>query len=363
MTSVTAAVSRAPGRQLVFEELTLGTLHAEDVLVAVEAAAICHTDINVHRANLAGGAAPLVLGHEGFGTVVAVGDSVRGVDAGDRVLMTATSCGTCAMCLAGRPSYCSQSFALNFAGNRPDGNSAYQDSDVRSHFFGQSSFATLAVAGWRNVVPVPQEIPSELAVALGCGTMTGAGTVLLALGVTAGSSLVIFGAGAVGLAAVMAGVVAGASTVIAVDTVESRLRVARELGATATVLANQDTLPTLRELTGGGAMFSIEASGHPAAMHNAIECLAQGGRCAAVGTVNDDVSFSWRDLRLKGATIRGVAAGDANPKTFLPLLFNLHRSGRFPVDKLVRTYEFTEINKAMDDSESGSTVKPVLKMI
>jgi aryl-alcohol dehydrogenase len=359
--SLTAAVSRSAGEPMSFEELTLGAPRDDEVLVEVHYGGICHTDINCHQGR-APTPHPVVLGHEGAGTVVEVGAGVRTVAPGDRVLMTFMSCGRCRTCLSGHPAYCPSALALNFLGGRADGTSAYQDTVVRGHFFGQSSFATLSMANVRNVVPVPDGIPLERAAVLGCGIMTGAGAVLNSLRVTRGSRVAVFGAGAVGIAAVMAARIAGASTVVAVDGVRSRLELAERVGASHTLLAGPDVVAQLAELTGGGVDFSVEASGHPTALTQAVDGLGIGGTCAAVGTVNVEASPSWRSLRLKGATIRGVVEGDANPSVFLPQLFRYHAEGRFPFESLIARYDFAKIDQAIADAEAGIAVKPVLSI-
>jgi aryl-alcohol dehydrogenase len=362
LTTLTAAVSRDPADPLSFEELEIGAPRDDEILVAVSHAGICRTDINCHQ-----GAAPtpkpVVLGHEGAGTVVQVGERVSHVAPGSRVLMTFMSCGGCASCVAARPAYCRDALGLNFGAARADGTSAFHGSDVRGHFFGQSCFATLSVANSRNVVAVPDDVPLRRACVLGCGVMTGAGAVLNSLRVSPGSSVAVFGAGAVGISAVLAARIAGASTVIAVDAVHGRLDTAARLGATHTVRAGEgDVLAEVSDLTGGGADFAVEASGNPAALTQAVDCLGSGGACALVGSVGGEASPSWRSLRLKGATIRGVIEGDSNPAVFLPRLLRYHAEGRFPIDDLITEYDFEKINDAIADAESGVAIKPVLTM-
>jgi aryl-alcohol dehydrogenase len=357
--SLTAAVSRAASEPLSLEELRIGSPRDDEVLVRVEYAGICHTDINCHHGR-APTPKPVVLGHEGAGTVVEVGAQATGLTPGDRVLMSFMSCGRCRICLTGRPAYCPQALALNFLGGRADGTSAYVDTDVRGHFFGQSSFATLAMANVRNVVPVPDPVPLDHAAVLGCGVMTGAGAVLNSLRVAPGGNVAVFGAGAVGLSAVMAARIAGASMVIAVDAVPSRLETAVRLGATHTLTAGGEVVDAITELTAGGLDYSVEASGHPVAFTQAVDSLGSGGVCAAVGSMNEPAAPSWRALRLKGATIRGVVEGDANPAVFLPQLLRYHAEGRFPFEELITHYDFEKINEAVADAEAGIAVKPVL---
>jgi aryl-alcohol dehydrogenase len=207
------------------------------VLVRVVATGVCHTDIII-RDQYYPSPLPAVLGHEGSGVVEAVGSDVAGVAVGDHVVMSFMSCGTCRPCQSGHPGHCGSFFELNFGGGRADGSSASCDAHghaLHDHFFGQSSFGTYAIAHERNVVKVDKDAPLELLGPLGCGIQTGAGAVLSALAVKPGSSFAAFGSGAVGLSAVMAARVAGATTIIAVDVTPSRLALALELGATHAV--------------------------------------------------------------------------------------------------------------------------------
>ena len=249
-----------------------------------------------------------------------------------------------------------------------DGSSATADSHGRAihdHFFGQSSFAEYAIASERNVVKVPKDVPLELLGPLGCGIQTGAGAVLKALNVHAGSSFVAFGAGAVGLSAVMAARVGGATTIIAVDVNQARLDLAMELGATDTVNSRtRDAVAEIKRITGQGADFTLECSGRPDVFRQAIDSLGIFGVCGIVGATKEgtEVAFNVNDVVLPGRRIVGIVQGDVVARTFIPTLIELYRQGRFPFDRLVRFYRFDEINQAMADSESGVTIKPILKM-
>jgi aryl-alcohol dehydrogenase len=240
MTSQTAA-SRQIDAALVREkgsfELATAVLEAprhDEVLVRIVATGLCHTDL-VARDQLYPVPLPVVLGHEGAGVVEAVGDAVAKVAPGDHVALSFLPCGHCRPCFDGSPASCANFNDMNFSGQRPDGSHAMLlpdgDGTLHDRFFGQSSFATYAVANERNTVKVRDDVPLELVGPLGCGIQTGAGTVLRALKVGAGATFAVTGAGAVGLSAVMAAHVAGATTIIAVDVVPSRLDLARELGA------------------------------------------------------------------------------------------------------------------------------------
>lgn len=365
--TIRAAIAREAGKPLVIEAVTLGAPRSNEVLVRVVASGICHTDIVVRDQHLTS-PLPAVLGHEGAGVIEAIGENVTHVAPGDHVVMTYASCGLCNTCASGHPAHCENMGPLNFGGGRMDGSSATADSHGRAihdHFFGQSSFAEYAIASERNVVKVPKDVPLELLGPLGCGIQTGAGAVLKALNVHAGSSFVAFGAGAVGLSAVMAARVGGATTIIAVDVNQARLDLAMELGATDTVNSRtQDAVAEIKRITGQGADFTLECSGRPDVLRQAIDSLGIFGVCGIVGATKEgtEVAFNVNDVMLPGRRIMGIVQGDVVAQTFIPTLIELYRQGRFPFDRLVRFYRFDEINQAMADSESGVTIKPILKM-
>ena len=215
---IRAAVTESKGAPFALQELELGELRPDEVLVEVAAAGVCHTDLII-RDQWLPTPLPAVLGHEGAGIVRQLGSAVTEVEVGDRVGMSFNSCGSCPTCRTGRPFYCHDIFGRNFAAARPDGTTALsRDGEpVHSHFFGQSSFATHAVATERNVTVLPEAISLDIAAPLGCGVQTGAGSVLNAFRAPAGSTLAVFGTGGVGLSAVMAGVIAGCTTIVGVD--------------------------------------------------------------------------------------------------------------------------------------------------
>src|SRR5690606_25873469 len=311
---------------------------------------------------------PIVLGHEGAGVVERVGADVRAVEPGDHVVLSYQPCGRCAPCLVGKPFYCIHTYALCFGGARLDGTTSTTDErgePVHDHFFGQSSFGTYALANDRNVVKVPKEAPLERLGPLGCGIQTGAGAVINALRVQPGSSFVVFGAGAVGLSAVMAARVSGATTIIAADVVPSRLELAKKLGATHTIDSKtENPVEAIRELTGGGADASLEATGIPAVLRQAIEAIGVTGTCGIVGAapLGAEASFDVNDVMIPGKTIRGILQGESVPDIFIPRLVDLHMKGLFPFDKLVKFYTLEEINQAAEDSEKGVTIKPIIRM-
>ena len=365
-TAVRAAVVREKGGPFVFEDLILDTrLRPDEVLVKVVATGVCQTDIHVRDQALPV-PLPAVLGHEGAGVVERVGDAVTTVAPGDRVVMSYQACGHCKPCLGGNPAYCAYSFPLNFGGSRHDGSNALSGDgeEIHGHFFGQSSFATHALATERNVVKVDEEVPLELLAPLGCGLQTGAGAVLNSLKVPAGASVAVIGAGTVGLAAVMAAKVAGASPIIAIDIVPERLDLAHELGATHTVNAREeDTAARIAEITGSGADYVLEITARPEMLTLAVDALAPLGTAALIGGAPAGAHAPVNmNALLGGRTVRGVAQGDSVPQLFIPQLIDLYKAGRFPFDRLITVYGFNEINQATTDTRTGAAIKPVLRI-
>jgi aryl-alcohol dehydrogenase len=363
---VTAAVVRIPGA-FDLETAHLAPPRDDEVLVRVVAAGLCHTDLVV-RDQVYPVPLPIVLGHEGAGIVEAVGSAVQKVAPGDHVAVSFLNCARCRPCFDGSPASCANFNDMNFAGRRPDGSHALTDSrgeDLNDRFFGQSSFATHAIAHERNTVKVRDDAPLELLGPLGCGIQTGAGTVLRALEVQAGATFAVTGAGAVGLSAVMAAHVAGATTIIAVDVIASRLELARELGATHTINgAETDAVEEIRRITGSGVDYSLDTTGLPALIRQAVDALRQKGTAAILGASRPDATLDIgaNTFMQSCKTIMGVVEGDSVPDVFVPQLLDLHLQGRFPFDRLVTFYDFDQINQAAADAESGATVKPILRI-
>jgi aryl-alcohol dehydrogenase len=345
----TVAVTSAKGSPFALQEVDLGELAPDEVLVRVAASGICHTDL-ICRDQWYPVPLPQVLGHEGAGVVEAVGSAVTKVARGDRVGMTFDSCGTCPTCAQGRPSYCHLFFEHNFASPR---------------FFGQSSFATHSVARERNVVRIDSGIPLEVAAPFGCGIQTGAGAVLNSLRVPAGSALAVFGSGTVGLSAVLAAVVAGCTTIVAVDVVPARLDAARELGATHTVDAREtDAVEAIRLVAGPGVDFALETTGNAQVLRQCVDCLAPTGTAGVIGApaFGTEVSLDVNTILTGGRVVRGIVEGDSVPDVFLPRLVKLWEQGRFPVERLMTFYDFDDIEQAARDAETGQTIKAVLRM-
>jgi aryl-alcohol dehydrogenase len=363
---IKAAVAREQGGQLTIESVNLEQPREHEILVRVVATGVCHTDLVVLAGHLPT-PFPVVLGHEGAGVVEQVGSGVTKVKPGDHVVMTYNSCGVCPSCSDHASSYCHEFFPRNFFAVRPDGSSALSSDGAMVHgnFFGQSSFATHAICHEPNVVKVSEELQLEMLGPLACGIQTGAGAVMNALKVTAGKSLVVCGTGSVGLSAVMAAKVVGAPTIIAVDMNEERLELARELGATHTINPGQQkATEKVMEITGFGVDFALDTTGIPEVIRDAVECLAPRGTCGILGAPAPETEIVLDETHFMsgGRRLVGIVEGDANPDTFIPMLAELNAKGLFPFDRLVKFYNLEQINQAIEDSESGKTVKPIIRM-
>lgn len=363
---VTAAVVRERSGSFSLETLDLQAPRPDEVLVRIVGVGICHTDLKV-QAGVRPIPFPIVLGHEGAGIVEQVGSRVTKVQPGDHVVLTFNSCGTCPHCQQGQVAYCQKVIQLSFGGKRLDGSTPLtKDGEpIYGCFFGQSSFASYALATERNVVKVRKDVPLELLGPLGCGVQTGAGAVLNALKAEAGSSIAIFGVGSVGLSAVMAAAVAGCTTIIGVDVRRQRLQMAQELGATHTInnAETDNPVPVIPRTTGTGVDYALDTSGKPAVFRQAVEAIKSLGTCGLIGGMapGQEVCIEANHL-LIGRTVRGIIQGDSVPDIFIPRLIELYRQGRFPFDRLITFYALEEIEQACTDMGAGGTIKPVLRL-
>ena len=363
---VQAAISRTPHAPLVIETIELEPPRADEILVKVVATGVCHTDLAV-RDGMLPTPLPVVLGHEGAGIVEAVGSAIIKVRPGDHVVMTFNSCGVCPSCREHAISYCHEFFPRNFFAARADGSSGLSQNGERinGNFFGQSSFATYALCHDVNVVKVPTDVALELLGPLACGIQTGAGAVLNAINLRPGKSFSVFGAGSAGLSAVMAAQIAGATTIVAVDTNDERLSLATELGATHVI--NPRTASAAEEIikiTGYGINYALDTTGIAAVIRNAVDSLAPRGVCGILGASGPDAQITLNETHFMsgGRRLIGIVEGESNPDTFIPTLIDLYKQGRFPFDRLVKFYAFSDINQAIRDSESGVAIKSILRM-
>ena len=363
--NVIAAVAREAGKPFSIERLVLDGPNPDEVLVKIKGVGICHTDLVVKDTRFPP-SLPAVLGHEGAGVVEAVGENVADISIGDRVVLTFASCGRCHCCKGGAPAYCDSAAALNYAGARRNGESALSDreSPLASHFFGQSSFATHAVVYARNIVKAPADAPLALLGPFGCSIQTGAGTVLNVLKPPADASILITGAGAVGLSAVMAAALAGCAPIIVSDPMHARRASALDFGATHIHDPNEAPLrETVKSIAPGGVNFAIDTTGRREVLETGVDALSKRGVLASVGIAPDEnprFEISINRLLSFGRRIIGVIEGDSDPKQLIPTLLDHHRAGRFPFEKMIATYPLENINDAVRDQAVGRCIKPVL---
>ena len=358
-----SAVVYEPGGPFVLENVGLDDLRPNEVLVRIEACGICHTDLKFQsRLPLPG-----VFGHEGTGTVTAFGSNVEDLCVGDRVILSYPWCGECPSCAKTEPYRCTDIPQLKFSGRRMDRSATIKlnGKPITSAFFQQSSFSTYAIALDQTVVKVETDQSAAMLAALPCGVQTGAGAVLNTFNIQKGESLVVLGVGAVGLSAVMAGKLVGASPIIAVDMFQPRLDLAMELGADQSFIASSpDLLTVIAELLPYGADYALDCSATVSALKNALEMIGQGGKVGIFSAPppGQTFEFTTRPLFEKVASMHSIVQGYSVPRNFIPELIRYQEEGRFPYEKLITTYNFSDINQAINDTKSGAVVKPVLLM-
>ena len=354
---IEAAVVDAPGAAFRIEKLTMDAPGTDQILVKIHACGVCHTDM-VMRDGALPVPFPGVLGHEGAGVVEAVGDGVTCVEPGDHVLLSFHSCGECSACHDHQPGYCAEFFPRNFLGVIAPGQGGLWRGRERigANIFGQSAFATYAFAHADNVVKIDRDLPLGLLAPLGCGIQTGAGTVIETLKVQNGQSIAILGAGAVGLSAVMAAKIAGCGRIAVLDRHRHRLDLAQELGATEIADEMADMV--------GPFDYVVDTTGVPALAQTSVGLLAARGTLALVGAYPPGLAMNLdlSEVMSMGRRIVGVVEGGIDPQLFIPRLIAWYRAGMLPLEKLVRTYPFAAIEDAVQASESGAVIKPVLLM-
>lgn len=361
---IKAAVVPEVGAQFeIRDNIDLHEVGPTDLQIHMVASGICHSDEAIRKGDASLGY-PVILGHEGAGIVEKVGSEVKNFEVGDHVILSFYSDGTCDNCLKGMPTKCRSYAQYNLSGVRADGEDHFQENGQHiSDMFNQSSFTTTTVVDQRNAVKIDKSFDLRKVGPLGCGYVTGSGTVLNTLKPKPGDTIAVFGTGAVGLAAMMAGRISGCIKVIAVDIVPERLELAKELGATHTINSKQeDAVAKIKELTGGyGVDWTVDTTGLPAVIKNAIAALAQGGTCAAIAVTPHLIELStWNDLCVDDKKVVGVNMGDSIPQIDIPRLLEFYKLGWFDFDKTEKFYDFEEINQANADSVSGKTIKPVL---
>lgn len=347
--------------ELTLENLELENPRKDEVLVKIVGTGICHTDLTVLDQEVST-PLPIVLGHEGAGIVEKVGEGVTEFEKGDHVVITFSFCGKCNTCKRGKPGSCENLGELLFGGMMRDGTTPLsKDGEPVATLFGQSSLATYSVSHKSSLVKVDKDVDLTILGPLGCGIQTGAGTIANQLKPEFGSSIVIYGCGAVGLSAVMIASQVGCKNVIAVDIVPERLELAKQLGATHVLNSKDvDVLNEINEITGGGSEYAFETTGVPAVVLQSIRCLAVNGVVAVVAVGGEVPIHIHQDLVMHNRTVIGSTEGLSIPSIFIPQLIEEYKRGNFPFDKLITKYSVEELDQALKDTASGKTIKPVI---
>ena len=349
----------AQSRPISVAELELDAPGPSQLLVRIEAAGVCHSDLSVVDGNRVR-PTPMLLGHEAAGIIEELGEGVTGYSLGDRVVLTfLPRCGECSGCASGGKLPCVPGTASNNGGTLFDGSvKLARDGEPVSHHLGVSGFASHTVVDVRSVVRVDHDVPAEIAALLGCAVLTGGGAILNEGKLAAGDATVVVGLGGVGMAALITAVALGNGPVYGVDLSPEKQALARELGAAGAYAP--DEAIELR-LT---AICVIEAAGHPKALETAIALTAAGGRTITVGLPHPDarVSVSPLGLVADARTISGCYLGSAIPERDIPIFADLWRSGRLPLERLVSSYVgLAELNSAMDLLAEGKALRQIIR--
>ncbi len=357
----------AGSRPLEIAELELDPPGRGELLVRVRAAGLCHSDLSVIDGSRPR-VMPMVLGHEAAGEVVELGAEVDGFAPGDRVVLSfVPACGRCAPCQVGRPALCEPGAAANAAGTLLSGERRWsaRDGEPLHHHLGVSAFADHVVVSEHSAVRVDDDIPFEVAALFGCAVLTGVGAVAHTARVELGDSVAVFGLGGVGLAALLGARLAGARTLVAVDVVPAKLELARELGATETVLADDDVVESVRQAAAGGVDHAIETVGSEHVLAQAYAATRRGGTTVTVGLPHPDrmLSIPAVSLVAEERTLRGSYLGSCVPSRDLPRFAALHRAGHLPVDRLLtHRISLEEINEGFDRLASGEAVRQAVML-
>lgn len=367
--NVRAAVLERTGGPLVVTDLELAPPGPEEVLVRLAASGVCHSDLNAIDGT-AETPCPAVLGHEGAGVVEAVGERVSRVRPGDHVALSWTpSCGTCAECARDFPWLCSTAWPAMATGGLMDGTTRLsRNGEPVYHYSFLSTFAEACVVPERSCIPIPEDVPFEIAALVGCAITTGVGAVWRTAGVRAGDRVAIIGCGGVGLSALMAAVTAGADPVIAVDAAPQKLEVARSFGASDAILwqgTPEATAEALHEASGGGVDVAVEATGRPEAMLAAYLGTRPRGAAVLIGIPRADAVLPLPAVTIPRSERRilGSIYGSSKPERDFPTTLALYRSGRLPLDRLVsHRLPLDEVERGFELMRSGDALRVVLDL-
>jgi S-(hydroxymethyl)glutathione dehydrogenase/alcohol dehydrogenase len=353
-----AVLAREVGKPVLVEEIEVAAPRHGEVMVRMAACGVCHSDLSATNGTLQY-PLPLILGHEGAGIIVALGEGVGNYAVGDHVVSSFVSmCGHCHYCQTGRPQLCMQSIKALFT--LPDGSVRTRDSKGQdlNVFCGCGVMAEYATVHMGNVVKIDKSMPLDRAALIACGVMTGVGAAVNTAKVEAGSIAVIFGCGGVGLNAIQGCAIAGAGMIVAVDTSDEKLEMAKQFGATHgyNITAQANAGKDLYKLTGGGADYAFDCVGAGKISEMAWGVLRRGGTAVIVGIAGpkDQIVLGAQQVATTEKTLTGSMYGSARPQLDFPRLIGLYRSGRLKLDELItRTYSIEDAPQAFADLNAG----------
>lgn len=359
-----AVVCREWNKPLQVEEIRVDPPKHGEIMVKLAACGVCHSDLSAATGQIPF-PPPLVLGHEGAGVVVQVGEGVTDFKIGDHVVSTFINmCGKCRYCSQGRPVLCERASGAYFT--LPDGTVRTHDANGKPlNVFGavgvMAEYATMHV---NNAVKIESDIPPSAAALVGCAVITGVGAVINTAQLQAGATAAVFGCGGVGLNVIQGCAIAGAETIIAVDTNEEKLDMARQFGATETVNAanQQDAAKAIRKMT-GGVDYAFECVGVGPVVEQAYNSLGRAGTAVSMGVASPSDQTTFRTLTLAAdeRTLKGSWYGSARPQHDFPRLLSLYRRGQLKLDELItRTYRIDEAVQAFEDMKSGRNARGVI---
>jgi alcohol dehydrogenase len=353
----------AQSKPLRLAEVDLAAPRPGELLVRIDAAGLCHSDLSVVNGDRPR-PTPMALGHEAAATVISTGSPDSAFKAGDRVVLAfLPACGECVDCASGRGFLCPPGAAANGAGMmlrggrrlREDGGEVY-------HHLGVSAFASHAVIDERSAVKVPADIAPEIAALFGCAVLTGVGAVFNTAALRPGETLAVYGLGGVGLSCVLGGLAAGAQSIVAIDPIAAKRELALELGATA-AMSPEDAVEQIGVVTPGGVDVAIETAGRADVLAAAYKATRRGGRTVTVGLPNPAQMLSIPAVSLVGdaKTLMGSYMGSSIPRRDIPRYIALWRAGRLPVERLLTSVSpLSDINRLLDELASGAAIRQIV---
>jgi NDMA-dependent alcohol dehydrogenase len=358
-----AALCRELNKPVVVEEISVAAPGRGEALVKLGACGVCHSDLSAINGTIAL-PLPLVLGHEGAGVVEEVGEGVPDLAKGDHVVFSFIyMCGKCRFCVAGRPVLClEQGKALTtpLAGEHRTHDQSGKPLNI---FSGCGSMAEYATVSAENLIRIDPKIPLECAALVGCGVTTGVGAVFNTAKVEPGSSVAVFGCGGVGLSVIQGARIAGAEKIIAIDTLQPKLEMAKKFGATETILFAEDPTKALKKMTAGGPDYAFECVGSGELAGIAYKAIRRGGLAVVVGVAKPSDSTSLRTMTLpfEEKTITGSYFGSCVPRVDFPRMLSLYLAGKLKLEELItRRYSIAGAPQAFADLESGRNARGVI---